>query len=271
MVSGRTLQGTVANDYIDGLAGNDVIRAGGGHDILIGGAGADDIAGEDGNDNISGGTGNDLLSGGEGNDVLRGEDGDDTLNGGNGQDRLYGGNGHDLLNGGGNDDQLFGDSGNDNITGGTGSDVIYGGKGNDTLTGGDGAGSAERDTFVFNLEDLLDSQTVQTDTIIDFAVGTDATKSDLLDISSLIDVSDADRVNVDKLLSALNMSGVTAEISADKTILSIVKTTSDSNRDTLKIELDGLTETDWSNLNSDGVIDGQDVLLQLLNNGQLIV
>ncbi len=269
--SGRALQGTVANDYIDGLAGNDVIRAGAGHDILIGGAGADDIDGEDGNDNISGGTGNDQLSGGEGNDVLRGEEGNDILNGGNGQDKLYGGNGNDTLNGGGNDDLLFGDAGNDTIIGGAGSDVIYGGKGNDTLTGGDGGNDSERDTFVFNFEDLLDSQTVQTDTILDFSLGNTSsdTAADLLDISSLVDVSDADRVNIDKLLSALNMSGVTAEITADKTVLNIVKTTSDSNRDTLQIELKGLT--DWSNLNNDDPANGQDVLLQLLTNGQLIV
>lgn len=47
----------------------------------------------------------------------------------------------------------------------------------------------------------------------------------------------------------------------------------DSNRDTLQIELKGFT--DWSNLNNDdqvnGQVNGQDVLLQLLTNGQLIV
>ncbi|WP_299732096.1 VCBS domain-containing protein [uncultured Endozoicomonas sp.] len=264
-----SLQGTEVNDYIDGQAGSDDIRAGAGHDILMGGAGADTIDGEEGNDNISGGTGNDQLVGGIGNDIIRGDAGDDVLHGEHGQDKLYGGDGGDTLNGGDGADQLFGDAGNDTIIGGEGADAIYGGKGNDVLTGDDGI-TFTRDTFTFNFEDLLDGKTVQIDTITDFSVGDTATDStaDMLDISTLVDLS-SDTLNPEDLLAELNLSGVTAEIVNGKTVISITKTTADSSRDVLQIELQG--ETNWRDVNFDQEINGQDVLLQLISNGQLVV
>ncbi|WP_419831112.1 Ig-like domain-containing protein [Endozoicomonas atrinae] len=250
--SGRILEGTEANDYVDGLAGDDVIRGEGGQDILLGGAGNDTVDGGSGHDLISGGTGDDQLSGGSGNDVIRGGLGDDILRGGTGQDQLYGGDGNDTIDGEG------------------GSDTLYGGKGNDTLTGGHTDGSSSN-TFVFDIDDLIDDQTVQTDKILDFVVGdvnSDPT-ADVLDISALVEVEEDEHMDVDALLSTLNENGVSVDIiDEDHVTLNIVKNTAESSRDTLHIELHHVGGWGDHDVND---MTGQDVLMELINNGQLIV
>ncbi|USE38077.1 Ig-like domain-containing protein [Endozoicomonas sp. SCSIO W0465] len=250
--SGRKLEGTEANDYVDGLAGDDVIRGEGGQDILLGGAGNDTVDGGSGHDLISGGTGDDQLSGQSGYDVIRGGLGDDILRGGTGQDQLYGGDGNDTIDGEG------------------GSDTLYGGKGNDTLTGGHTDGSSSN-TFVFDIDDLLDDQTVQTDKILDFVVGdvnSDPT-ADVLDISALVEVEEDEHMDVDALLSTLNENGVSVDIiDEDHVTLNIVKNTAESSRDTLHIELHHVGGWGDHDVND---MTGQDVLMELINNGQLIV
>lgn len=84
--TGKTINGTSANNTINGSAGGDTINALSGNDSVYGLGGAD---------HIFGGTGSDRLYGGDGNDHLFGNDGWDTLIGGAGADTLTGGLGGD--------------------------------------------------------------------------------------------------------------------------------------------------------------------------------
>ncbi len=132
---------------------------------------------------VTGSSGNDTIVGGSGNDTVEGGAGNDSLNGGAGAGdwlsyehasagvtvslalttaQNTGGAGTDTVS---NFENLRGSGANDSLTGSSGANVIAGGLGNDTLTGGLGA-----DTFV---RDASDAGAVQSDTITDFAAGTD--------------------------------------------------------------------------------------------------
>jgi Ca2+-binding RTX toxin-like protein len=155
-----------------------------------------------GNDRLTGTSGNDSIGGLAGNDTLMGLAGNDTLDGGAGDDSMVGGSGDDtyyvdstgdkvveLVNQG--TDTVVSDislslakfanvenwvgigsaniaaTGNalgNALTGNLGSNTIDGGLGNDTLTGGAGS-----DVFVFSSK----LGATNTDTITDFASGTD--------------------------------------------------------------------------------------------------
>ncbi|WP_066016649.1 Ig-like domain-containing protein [Endozoicomonas atrinae] len=200
----------------------------------------------------------------------QGDSSDNVLVGTAGSDYLAGGEGDDILRGGTGQDQLYGGDGNDTIDGEGGSDTLYGGKGNDTITGGHTDGSSSN-KFVFDIDDLLDDQTVQTDKILDFVVGdvnSDPT-ADVLDISSLVEVEEDEHMDVDALLSTLNENGVSVDfIDEDHVTLNIVKNTAESSRDTLHIELHHVGGWGDRDVND---MTGQDVLMELINNGQLIV
>jgi Ca2+-binding RTX toxin-like protein len=152
-------------------------------------------------------TGNDALLGTDHNDVLNGFAGADTMNGGLGDDSYTvdalsdvvieaADGGSDTVNvalaagtyvvaanvevakitsaaainltGNALDNLLTGNATANTLLGGDGSDTLIGGAGNDTLTGGTGA-----DSFVLN-------SLVGSDTITDFASGTDVLQLDLL-------------------------------------------------------------------------------------------
>jgi Ca2+-binding RTX toxin-like protein len=179
------------SNNIDGGGGNDTINGGSKIDYLYGGAGDDQLNGGDGADRLSGGAGRDTLSGEKGNDFLYGDDGNDSIVGGDGSDTIYGGEGNDTITGDGSwrfagNDIIFGGKGNDSVSGGNGNDYLAGEAGNDTLDGNAGndtivgglgsdilTGAAGNDAFVFRLGDSKQGATIFTDTITDFARGTD--------------------------------------------------------------------------------------------------
>lgn len=113
-------------------------------------------------DNVTGTNQNDSITGDAQGNVLNGLGGNDFLDGDLGNDTLIGDAGND---------ELFGFSGNDSINGGTGNDFLYGEAGNDTLTGGTGA-----DGFVFfslldGIDQILDFNYLENDTIFISASG----------------------------------------------------------------------------------------------------
>jgi hypothetical protein len=211
--------GLQIDEDIRAAGGNDVVNAGRGNDVVRGGSGKDTLNGEFGNDRLYGEIGPDDLRGGDGTDQLAGGRGDDILDGGAGPDRalffgsaaatvhlgvsgsqntghgrdtlrriehVTSGSGNDTLtgndaantlSGGAGNDALRGGGGNDRLAGGDGNDVLYGGPGNDTMVGAGGA-----DHFRF-----ANSAAGETDTIVDFAPGTDRlTFSGVSDPSDLV-------------------------------------------------------------------------------------
>lgn len=129
-VTGKTIEGGVADDELIGEYLNDTIS---------GGAGNDRIDGSGGNDLVTGGdeeVGGDRLMGGNGDDTMWGGGGDDWLEGGRHNDQLHGGAGLDGLDGGLGDDVLYGDDGNDHLYDSWGSNQMYGGAGDDYLDSG---------------------------------------------------------------------------------------------------------------------------------------
>ncbi|MTI14800.1 Ig-like domain-containing protein [Sansalvadorimonas verongulae] len=169
------------------------------------------------------------------------------------------------------DDLVIGTDGNDLLVSGAGSDVLIGGQGDDVLTGGSG-----NDTFQFNLSDLIVSGTAQLDEITDFTVaGLDADGRDFLDISNLIELTDSqiyEEVNglpnlndVDEagLLAALKAGGMSAQVDTGANTTTLVF--DNGTEQTLKVKLTGVS--DWDNHGSDT----DDVLMQLIANGQIIV
>jgi Ca2+-binding RTX toxin-like protein len=188
----QTINGVINfSNKIDGGAGNDTINGGELIDYLYGNTGNDQLNGGDGADRLSGGAGRDRLSGGSDNDFLFGDNDDDSLVGGDGSDTIYAGEGNDTIIGDGSfrfagNDIIFGGNGNDSASGGNGNDYLAGEAGNDTLDGNAGndtivgglgsdvlTGAAGNDAFVFRLGDSKQGATIFTDTITDFARGTD--------------------------------------------------------------------------------------------------
>ena len=157
----------------------------------------------------------------------------------------------------------------DDLVGTAGSDYLAGGIGNDTLKG-DPDGESSTDVFAFNISDLIDGQTVQTDTLLDFALGKpgpDAENGDILDISGLVDFG-AGEALVPEILGQKGITASYDEASQTATI-TFITSNDESSTDTLNIVFSNTTG--WSDLNDSGVIDSNDVLQQLINNGQLIV
>uniref|UniRef100_UPI0013D69F64 VCBS domain-containing protein n=2 Tax=Endozoicomonas acroporae TaxID=1701104 RepID=UPI0013D69F64 len=161
-----------------------------------------------------------------------------------------------------------GDNGSNALEGTEGSDYLAGGAGDDTLKG-DPDGVSATDVFAFNISDLIDGQTVQTDTLLDFALGKpDAENGDILDISGLVDLATGETL----IAEILGREGISASYDEQSQIATISFTTSndESSSDSLKIVFSNTTG--WSDLDNPGNgIDGNDVLQQLINNGQLIV
>ncbi|WP_422463046.1 Ig-like domain-containing protein, partial [Endozoicomonas sp. ALB115] len=187
----------------------------------------------------------------------------ETLDGGENNDVINGVAGNDTINGKGGNDILSGDEGTDTINGGAGKDFIDGGEGNDTLAGGDGS-----DLFIFKIADLLDGETVQMDTITDFVLGdplSENSDADVLDLSGLVDFGVKEIVNPE----TLQAKGISATYQNGKAFIEFTADTLDADGDKLTIVFDNTTG--WNDLNESGSIDGNDVLQQLINNGQLIV
>lgn len=130
--------------------------------------GDDNLLGTPEGDRIFGLEGNDTIRGAAGNDTLSGDDGDDRVVGNRGNDRLFGGDGNDVLLGRQGNDRFFGGDGNDTLEGGIGRDRINGGAGDDQLTGG-----ASKDLFIFNTNEVFDTEDVGVDTITDFDLARD--------------------------------------------------------------------------------------------------
>lgn len=171
-----TLVGASGYDTLNGDDGDDLLDGGAGKDVLDGGAGNDTLRGSYSADTLNGGAGDDLLDGGVGKDLLDGGAGNDTLTASHGRDILDGGTGDDLLDGGTGNDTLSGGAGNDHLTGNDGHDIINGGTGNDTIITGYG-----RDRIIYDSAlpergryyAYLGSYNADTDTIVDFTIGSD--------------------------------------------------------------------------------------------------
>ncbi|SMA50039.1 Ig-like domain-containing protein [Parendozoicomonas haliclonae] len=196
-------------------------------------------------------------------DFVRGHDGDDTINGNGGNDLLFGDAGADAVNGGLGSDILFGGTDNDSLNGGFGQDELWGESGSDTLSGGSG-----QDTFVFSADDLLVSQTVQLDTITDFELGNaDVTGSnaDILDLSKLIALQGSEELSVDTLLD----NGFTVKTVGDGSTDTVLLF-QDNNPATQDLEI-VLENVAWTDLNDNDVVSPEEVLKQLIDNGQIII
>ncbi len=228
------------------------------------GTSADDYFKDGGNvdDDFAAGGGNDLVVDYDAHsNTFSGEAGDDTLIGGGGDDRLYGGEDRDLLMGGRDHDTL---------DGGSGDDVLIGGQGDDVMTGGIG-----RDDFRFSLTDLIEDDRYQLDRILDFTLGQPATPgsdADRLDFSELLDFSSGTDLDPIDLLQSLKGQGVTAVIDSEQQQTTLqVNAQAEGETHQLVVQFQGLDENHWSDQNRDNLLNGDDVLLQLITNGQLIV
>jgi Ca2+-binding RTX toxin-like protein len=242
--------GDAGDDILSGNAGHDSLSGGADNDTLSGGAGNDYLSGGDGQDSLSGGTGNDTLDGGAGDDLVDGSSGDDVVLGGDGDDQVYGGGGDDRLEGGAGNDLLTGGAGNDVIFGDTGDDRLIGGSGNDSLIGGDGI-----DIFALESGDEGIVGVPAVDTIADFTLGVDG---DVLDLSDMLQGED-----LASLDGYLNFSYDGA--SGNTTISVDVDGSSGSFESAQEIVLSGI------DLTVNGTLSDQQILDNLLNNGNLIV
>jgi Ca2+-binding RTX toxin-like protein len=189
---------------LKGGLGDDSLAGGGGDDRLEGGAGNDLLDGGSGVDAMLGGTGDDIYIVGEAGDMVTelADQGTDTVKsaidytlGDNVENLILTGTAlhgtgnalNNVITGNAGDNVLSGGEGNDLLSGGSGLDRLFGGSGNDRLIGGDGrdflTGGEGVDTFVAELNSTKVSGknlNVSTDTILDFASGTDK-----IDLSAL--------------------------------------------------------------------------------------
>lgn len=214
------LRGDNGDNLINASTGNDFVLGRAGSDTLIGGDGDDTLAGQDGNDVLNGGAGNDRLVGGGGNDRMLGGDGNDSfvgtdgnnsMIGGSGNDTMFDGRGDSTLFGGTGADRLIGGGGNDRILGGFGNDRLSGLNGNDTLSGAEGndfmVGGNGVDTFVFNVS------RIDTDTVGDFAIGTDR-----LFIDRVLTGGELDAAQVVEDFATVTADGVVFDFGGGNTI-----------------------------------------------------
>jgi len=246
----QTTTGTSGIDNIVGTIENDAIFGDAGDDILSGGDGNDSLSGGADNDSLFGGDGDDYLRGGDGDDILRGNRGSDTVDGGDGDDMLYGGNKGDVLLGGDGADVLDGVSGADRLEGGAGDDRLIGGTGNDILFGDDGI-----DTFALEMGDEGTLLSPAVDTIADFTVGVGG---DVLDLSDMLQGEDL--ISLDGYLN-FTYDGV----SGDTTISIDVDGSAGAFESVQEVVLSGV------DLTAAGTLTDQQILDNLLNNGNLIV
>ncbi|MDH3631818.1 MAG: tandem-95 repeat protein, partial [Gammaproteobacteria bacterium] len=242
--------GDDGDDILAGNAGHDSLSGGAGDDTLSGGIGDDYLGGGDGQDSLSGGAGSDTLDGGAGDDFVDGSSGDDVVLGGEGDDQVFGGSGDDRLEGGAGDDVLTGGSGDDVIFGDAGDDRINGGSGNDSLVGGDGI-----DIFALESGDEGTVGTPAIDTIADFTVGVGG---DVLDLSDMLQGEDLG--SLDGFLY-FSYNGVTGD-----TTISI-----DVDGDTGTFETSQEIVLSGVDLTANGTLTDQQILDNLLSNGNLIV
>tara|TARA_R110002020_G_scaffold37828_3_gene113976 strand:- start:2383 stop:6417 length:4035 start_codon:yes stop_codon:yes gene_type:complete len=143
------------------------------------------------------------------------------------------GTGNDLDNtivGNSGDNILLGLGGDDELFGGVGDDMLDGGLGQDTLTGGVGA-----DTFVYN--DVADSQGTTADTITDFVSG-----EDMIDLEAL----------------EQGIGFYTGEADGFGNVSLSLQSTGNS-----QAVLDTSTSTLYVDINGDGVLDNNDMEIQL--------
>ena len=242
------ITGNDGDDNLSGGAGHDTISGGAGDDSLLGGDGIDTLTGGAGDDSLLGGAGADSLDGGLGADTLDGGTGDDRLKGGGGDDILFGGAGNDMLDGEQGDDSLYGGAGDDSLLGGEGIDFLYGGQGDDTLTGG-----KDRDTFVWNSTDKGTVGSPASDIITDFEVGG---SGDVLDLSDLLQGEESGPLT-DYLSFQQDGSG--------GTIINIDSDGGGTFETDQQITLQGV------DLTAGGTLSDQDIINNLLANGNLVV
>jgi Ca2+-binding RTX toxin-like protein len=244
---------------IAGSSGIDSIAGGSLNDAIIGDAGDDILYGNDGNDSLSGGADNDSLFGGTGDDYLAGGDGQDSLSGGTGSDTLDGGAGNDLVFGGSGDDRLEGGAGDDVLSGGSGNDVLFGDEGEDRLVGGSGddslVGGGGIDIFALEAGDEGSIGTPAVDTIADFTVGVGG---DVLDLSDML--QNEDLASLDGFLN-FDYDGA----SGNTTISIDTDGSSGTFEASQQIVLTGV------DLTANGTLSDQQILDNLLNNGNLVV
>ncbi len=252
------IAGGTLNDAIIGEDGDDVLAGGGGDDSLSGGAGNDIMTGGVGNDYLSGGDGQDNLAGGTGRDTLSGDSGDDLVDGGAGDDVVLGGAGDDLVFGGSGDDRLEGGSGNDVLTGGSGNDQLFGDAGDDRLVGGSGddslIGGDGIDIFALEAGDEGSVGLAAVDTIADFTLGSGG---DVLDLSDMLQGED--------LASLDNYFNFSFDSGTGDTTISIDVDGGGTFESSQQIVLSGV------DLTSGGTLSDQQILDNLLNNGNLVV
>jgi VCBS repeat-containing protein len=242
--------GDAGDDILYGNDGNDSLSGGADNDSLFGGTGDDYLAGGDGQDSLSGGTGSDTLDGGAGNDLVDGSSGDDIVLGGEGDDLVFGGSGDDRLEGGAGDDVLSGGSGNDVLFGDEGEDRLVGGSGDDSLVGGGGI-----DIFALEAGDEGSIGTPAVDTIADFTVGVGG---DVLDLSDML--QNEDLASLDGFLN-FDYDGA----SGNTTISIDTDGSSGTFEASQQIVLTGV------DLTANGTLSDQQILDNLLNNGNLVV
>ncbi|WP_433999109.1 VCBS domain-containing protein [Endozoicomonas sp.] len=145
------------------------------------------------------------------------------------------------------------------ISGTDADDVITGTTANDVFIGNGGA-----DTFAFAMNDLLADNTIQTDRILDFKIGNTGadTEADYLDLSDLLVAEDT--TDVSQFIADITAEGLSVSVGQDSTVIEF-NSISDPDLQTLQIVLDGVS-TEW------GVdATGDEVIAQLVSNGQLIV
>ena len=184
-----------------------------------------------------------LVKTGRGNDnITASEVSSGTYDGGNNNDTITGGGQADVLLGGNHNDTLSGGAGDDVLQGGRGLDMLRGGEGDDTLEGGTSA-----DTFVWGEGDT------GADVVLDFTVS--GRNKDILDLSDLLT---DDPIDLD---SMLDFDG---EYSPGDTLIRVYADGVPGVPDTT-ILLQGV------DLTNGGTLEDDDVILQLLASGQLIV
>ncbi|MCP4876524.1 MAG: type I secretion C-terminal target domain-containing protein [Gammaproteobacteria bacterium] len=249
-VNADSIVGGALNDAIAGGDGNDTLSGGAGHDAISGGAGDDTLSGNDGLDNLSGGAGDDTLQGNAGDDYLDGGTGDDFLDGGQDDDVVQGGLGDDSIYGGSGSDQIDGGQGDDLLSGGSGDDILIGGEGDDILIGGSGI-----DIFALEEGDQGTNGAASIDTIADFTAGVGG---DVLDLSDMLQGEDL--ASLDGFFN-FSYDGV----SGDTTISIDTDGSTGTFETSQQIVLSGIDIT------ANGSLSDQQILDNLLNNGNLVV
>ena len=171
---------------------------------------------------------------------IAGSDLADSISGNAGDDILYGAEGDDLLSGG---------AGSDRLHGGDGADTLIGGSGNDSLIGGGGI-----DIFALEAGDQGIVGTPAVDTIADFTTGSGG---DVLDLSDLLQGE-----NLATLDDYFNFS---YDSGTGDTTISIDVDGGGTFETSQQIVLTGV------DLTSGGTLSDQQILNDLLANGNLIV